>query len=131
MLQKQSPMEAPRRGGGPRPCRRRTRQQPLAVSFLSLLHPFPASSSAPLFWILAGPSQTLKLWNAALLPLYSWFKDRASVSRFPQKFRADVAAGQWCMKKSLGRGGMCEVSREAGWPITRLHQSTVEAVVFH
>ena len=61
---------------GPQPYRR-SEQQPLEVSFISLFHHFPVSSASSLFWILAGSSQMLKLWNAAFIALYSWFKDGA------------------------------------------------------
>ena len=61
---------------GPQPYRRRREQQPLGVARVSLFHPFPVSSTSSLFWILAGSSQMLKLWNAAFMALH-WFKDGA------------------------------------------------------
>jgi len=62
---------------GPQPYRRRSEQQPLGVSCVSLFHSFPVSSASSLFWILAGSSHMFKVWNAAFMALYSWFKDGA------------------------------------------------------
>lgn len=56
---------------GPQPYRGGVNSSPWGRLLSLFFHPFPVSSTSSLFWILAGSSQMLKLWNAAFMALHS------------------------------------------------------------
>lgn len=109
---------------GPQPHRGRIKRQPLGVPFIPLFQSFPASSLPCLFCILACHSQMLRPINSALLPLYSWFRDRASVSRFSEKIRSEVSSGWGYMEEKVGEKRYY-VGWEGRWLIKFLHQNTI------